>query len=99
MGYYWKARTKKFLLFDNENNTNRTIVLRLPKECESCQNWSSSVWLEHFLLVGTKEFYQIYILHACIKNRLISRVHALLQRKTKEIFVNFYQNLNVYSLS
>ncbi|XP_029348287.1 uncharacterized protein LOC115034906 [Acyrthosiphon pisum] len=83
---------KPFLLFDNENNTNRIIIFASP---EGMSELSKSVkWcMDGTFFTCPKEFYQVYIIHACIKNTSVPCVYALLQRKTKEIYVELLSTL------
>jgi len=83
---------KPFLLFDNENNSNRIIVpaspkgmLQLSKSVKWCMNGT--------FFTCPKEFYQTYTIHEFIKNTYISRAYALLQRKSKEIYIELFSEL------
>ncbi|KAL4122598.1 hypothetical protein QTP88_014897 [Uroleucon formosanum] len=83
---------KPFLLFDNENNTNRIIVFASP---EGMLELSKSVkWcMDGTIFTCPKEFYQVYMIHACIKNTSVPCVYALLQKKTKDIYVELLSTL------
>lgn len=86
------AEPKQFLLFDNENNDNRLIVFASPEgmlELSKSTKWS----MDGTFFTCPKEFYQVYIIHACIKNTSIPCVYALLQRKNKEIYIELLSKL------
>jgi len=81
---------KQFLLFDNENNT--IIVFASPEEMLELSK--SVKWcMDRTFFTCPKEFYQVYIIHACIKNTSVPCVYALLQRKTKDIYVELLSTL------
>ncbi|KAE9524609.1 hypothetical protein AGLY_014659 [Aphis glycines] len=81
-----------YYIFDNENNDNQLIVFASPEgmlELSKLTKW----YMDGTFFTCPKEFHQVYIIHACIKNTPISCVYALLQRKNKEIYVELLLKL------
>lgn len=77
----------QILIYDNENfESNRIIIFGSPEGI--LELFKSVKWyMDGTFLTCTKDFYQVYIIHACVKNTSIPCVYVLLQEKSKETYV------------